>query len=278
MPAMPRTIPARPRVKPMLKLHTPFVMGAVLSMAVALPATAADWIPEPPVIEYPDPEPAPVYGGWYLRGHIGGSNQRFRGLENAVNSAGPFQWVDKGGFSSAPIFGGGVGYKVNDYLRLDGIVEYRGKSSFTALDRYPAAGGPGTGGTNEYSAKKSELLLMVNAYADLGEFHGVTPYIGAGIGASRNTISHFRDVNVPQSSVFYADKDSTWQLAWALHAGVGIKATDRMTIDLGYSYVHLGDGRTKDAIAYDGSSNIGPFKFKDLASHDFKVGVRYSLF
>ena len=277
MPAMPRTIPARPRVKPMLKLHTPFVMGAVLSMGMALPATAADWIPEPPVIEYPDPEPAPVYGGWYLRGHIGGSNQRFRGLENAVNAAGPFQWVDKGGFSSAPIFGGGIGYRVNDYLRLDGIVEYRGKSSFTALDRYPAAGGV-PAGTNEYGAKKSELLLMANAYADLGEFHGVTPYIGAGLGVSRNTISHFRDVNMPQNSVFYADKDSTWQLAWALHAGVGIKATDRMTIDLGYSYVHLGDGRTKDAIAYDGSSNIGPFKFKDLASHDFKVGVRYSLF
>ena len=265
----------------MLKLHTPFVMGAVLSMAAALPATAADWIPEPPVIEYPEPEPAPVYGGWYLRGHIGGANQRFDGLHNAVNAAGAFEWVDKGGFSSAPIFGGGIGYRVNDYLRLDGIVEYRGKSSFTALDRYDANPDPVGGwpaGTNEYSAKKSELLLMANAYADLGEFHGITPYIGAGLGVSRNTISHFRDVNLPNASVYYADKDSDWQLAWALHAGVGIKATDRVTIDLGYSYVHLGDGRTKDAIAYDGSSNIGSFKFKDLASHDFKVGVRYSLF
>lgn len=276
MPAMPRTIPARPRVKPM-KLHTPFVMGAVLSMTMALPAVAADWIPEPPVIEYPEPQPEPVYGGWYLRGHIGGSNQRFRGLENAVNAAGNFEWVDRGGFSSAPIFGGGVGYKVNDYLRLDGIVEYRGKSSFTALDRYPA--GPTWGaGTNEYSAKKSELLLMANAYADLGEFRGVTPYIGAGLGVSRNTISNFRDVNGPTGGVAFSDKHSTWQLAWALHAGVGIKASDRVTVDLGYSYVHLGDGKTKDVVAYDGSSNVGPFKFKDIASHDFKLGVRYSLY
>ena len=259
----------------MLKFKTPFVMGAVLSMTVALPVMAADFIPEPPVIEYPEPEP--VYGGWYLRGHIGASNQRLDHLWNAVNAAGNFEWIDRGGFDSAPVFGGGVGYKVNDYLRLDGIIEYRGKASFTALDRYPAAGGA-PAGTNEYSAKKSELLLMANAYADLGEFHGITPYIGAGLGVSRNTISHFRDVNVPNNSVYFAGEDSTWQLAWALHAGVGIKATDRMTIDLGYSYVNLGDARTGDAVAYVGPGNIGPFEFKDIASHDFKVGVRYSLF
>lgn len=259
----------------MLKLRIPAAMGVAMATALALPATAADYIPEPPVIEYE--EPAPVYGGWYLRGHIGMSNQRLGGLRNAVHAAGNFEWLDRGGFDSAPLFGGGVGFKVNDYLRLDGIVEYRGKASFSALDRYPAAGGA-PGGTNDYDAKKSEFLLMANAYADLGNFYGITPYIGAGLGVSRNTIHHFRDVNVPNNSVAYSGTESDWQLAWALHAGVGIQATDRVTIDLGYSYLDLGDARTRDVVTYDGATNVGPFRFKNITSHDFKLGVRYALF
>lgn len=250
-------------------------MGVVLAMAMTLPAMAADYIPQPPVIEYE--QPAPVYGGWYLRGHIGMSNQRLSRLENAKNSAGNFEWVQRGSFDSAPIFGGGVGYKVNDHLRLDGIVEYRGKASFSALDRYP--GGTGwSAGTNEYDAQKSELLLMANVYADLGTFRGITPYIGAGLGASRNTIHNFRDVNVPQNGVAYGGTKSEWQLAWALHAGVGIQATDRMTIDLGYSYLSLGNGKTHDVVTYDGTQNVGPFTFKNITSHDFKLGVRYALY
>ncbi len=260
----------------MMKLRIPAAVGVVAASTLALPAMAADYIPEPPVIEYE--EPAPVYGGWYLRGHIGMSNQRLGALRYEGPVVGDFEWLDRGGFSSAPVFGGGIGYKVNDYLRLDGIVEYRGKASFSALDRYDQDGDGLWDGTNEYDAKKSELLLMANAYADLGTFHGITPYVGAGLGVSRNTIHHFRDVNVPNNSVAFSGTESTWQLAWALHAGVGIQATDRVTIDLGYTYLNLGDGKTRDVVTYDGATNIGPFRFKDITSHDFKVGVRYSLY
>ena len=42
---------------------------------------------------------------------------------------------------------------------------------------------------------------MANAYVDLGNWYGVVPYVGAGIGASRNTICTFRDINVPTQGV-----------------------------------------------------------------------------
>src|SRR5690606_20303649 len=127
-----------------------------------------------------------------------------------------------------------------------------------------------------------EWLLMANAYADLGEFHGVTPYVGAGIGASRNTIHSFRDMGIDPTTnaptLAYAGAASTWNLAWALHAGIGIKATDRMTIDLGSSYLILGDARTGDIVTYDGTNNIdNPMHFRNITSHDFKLGVRYAL-
>ena len=249
---------------------------AALLAGTAGPALAADYFEEPIEVV---PE---VVGGWYIRGHIGMSNQFFDGLEsNLFDTATSFGWYDDGGFSSAPIVGGGVGYQFNDYLRGDLTVEWRGKSDFYALDWLDAPDAPIEITTNEYTAKKSELVFMANGYYDFGDFYGITPYVGAGIGASYNTISHFRDTNIITGGGGYADDNSEWNLAWALHAGLGFQATERMTIDFGYSFISLGDAETgtlknDDGVSFPSTVNEN-IKFNDIYSHDFKLGVRYSL-
>jgi opacity protein-like surface antigen len=248
---------------------------AVLLAGAAGPALAADYIEEPVEVV--------AVGGWYIRGYIGMSNQFFDGLESDLFDIPPeFGWYDDGGFSSAPIVGAGIGYEFNDYLRGDLTVEWRGKSDFYALDWLDADGG-GAGGitTNEYTAKKSELVFMANGYYDFGDFYGITPYVGAGIGASYNTISHFRDVNVITGGSGYADDNSEWNFAWALHTGLGFQATERMTIDFGYSFISLGDASTgtihnDDGVSFPEGANEN-IDFNDIYSHDFKLGVRYSL-
>ncbi|MBB3147367.1 opacity protein-like surface antigen [Phyllobacterium trifolii] len=222
------------------------------------------------------------FGGWYLRGDIGMSNQQFDGLDY-VGFADPavHGWHDEGDFDAGITGQIGVGYQFNDWFRADVTGQYRGKTEFSALDFYDTDGIPDNGdeATNEYHAKKSEWLFLANAYTDLGTYAGLTPYVGAGIGASRNTISNFTDNNAITGGGGFAGSDSQWEFAWALHAGVGIKATDRMTIDLGYSYLDLGDGQTANASNFIPSQtrpNPEPFKFKDITSHDFKVGVRYA--
>ena len=248
---------------------------AALLAGVAMPAIAADFYE-------PVEEVVPVaVGGWYIRGHIGMSNQFFDGLESDLFAI-PFEfgWYDEGGFSSAPIFGGGVGYQFNDNLRGDLTVEWRGKSDFNAVNWLIAEDGdPIT--TDDYSGKKSELVFMANGYYDIGSFSGITPYVGAGVGASYNTISNFRDTNIIVGAGGYADDESEWNFAWALHAGLGIEATERMTIDLGYSFMSLGDASTgilhnDDGISFPEGENAS-IKFNDIYSHDFKLGVRYSL-
>lgn len=246
---------------------------AALLAGVAGPALAADYIEEPIEVV--------AVGGWYIRGYLGMSNQFYDGLESNLFDI-PFEygWYDEGGFSSAPLVGVGVGYEFNDYLRGDLTVEWRGKSEFHALDWLVAEDGdPIT--TNDYSADKSELVFMANGYYDFGDFYGITPYVGAGLGASYNTISHFRDVNVINNGGGYADDNSEWNLAWALHAGLGFQATERMTIDFGYSFISLGDASTGTVHNYDGVSfpegANESIQFNDIYSHDFKLGVRYSL-
>ncbi|WP_271897128.1 outer membrane protein [Candidatus Phyllobacterium onerii] len=250
-------------------------MSAALLCLGAVPAYSAD-IQDPQVVEVQQ------FGGWYLRGDIGMSNQQFDGLDY-IGFADPavHGWHDEGDFDAGITGQIGVGYQFNDWFRADVTGQYRGKTEFSALDFYDTDGIPDNGdeATNEYHAKKSEWLFLANAYTDLGTYAGLTPYVGAGIGASRNTISNFTDNNAITGGGGFAGSDSQWEFAWALHAGVGIKATDRMTIDLGYSYLDLGDGQTANASNFIPSQtrpNPEPFKFKDITSHDFKVGVRYA--
>jgi opacity protein-like surface antigen len=191
-------------------------------------------------------------------------------------------WYDEGGFDSAPIVGAAVGYQFTDYLRGDLSVEWRGESDFHALDWLEPNGGPFPLTTNDYRATKSELVFMANGYYDFGTFYGLMPYVGAGIGASYNTISHFRDTNVIASGGGYADDNSEWNFAWALHAGLGFQATERMILDFGYTFISLGDASTGELHNDDPAQPFPPdgndgFDFNDIYSHDFKFGVRYML-
>jgi len=253
-----------------------FAIGATVVLMTAVPAFSADLYLEPPP-EIPVVIPT---GGWYLRGHLGMSNQRVDKLSHpGFDIVSGHEFLDDGGFDSAPIGGIGIGYQFNDWLRTDAIVEYRGKTDFSALDRYwdpdPVDGG---WRPNEYDAKKSEWLVMANVYVDLGEYYGVVPYVGAGIGASRNTISNFSDVDVTRPAVAYADEDPKWNLAWALHAGLGYQVNDRLSIDFGYTYLNLGDAQTGTIDTFDGYPvEPASMKFENITSHDFKIGVRYSL-
>jgi opacity protein-like surface antigen len=89
----------------------------------------------------------------------------------------------------------------------------------------------------------------------------------------------FTDIGGVQSnSVAYAADANKWNFAWAVHAGVSYKVNQSMAIDFGYRYIDMGNGTTGATRAFDGSfSNGGPFTFKDITSHDFKLGIRWML-
>jgi opacity protein-like surface antigen len=257
--------------------------GRILTMAVAAAlgigslagtAVAAD------LDAYVEPAPLAV-GGWYLRGAIGMSNQRLGSLEYEYFDVPGYatEWINKGDFSSAPTFTLGAGYKFNDWFRADVTGQYRGKADFYAAQRVIDLRNPDEPVyySDDYTARKSEWLFLANGYVDLGTYKGVTPYVGAGIGTSRNTISNFRDINTEFGATGFAGTDSQWNFAWALHAGLGFRITENLIFDLGYSYVDLGNGTTAQAQNSDPRytrPNNG-FKFKDITSHDVNFGIRY---
>ena len=244
-------------------------------------AFAADMAIAPP----PAYAPAPVvedFGGWYLRGDIGFSNQRVDRLNNLLdrNNTSSVQTLN---FNSAGIFGLGVGYKVNNWFRADVTGEYRGNSNFFGTDRITYVGGVGT---DTYHATKNEWVVLANAYVDLGTWWCITPFIGAGVGGARVAINGFTDQSIALNGgvgpalpgLAFGDNVSKWNFAWAAHAGLAYKVSPNFTVEFAYRYLDMGDGLTGDLRAFDGTNNFNnPTTFKHITSHDLKLGVRWDL-
>ncbi len=251
------------------------VLSAAMASALgAGHAQAADMPAPPPLIYRPMPAPVPEFSGWYLRGDIGMTNQRVRSADNVqIATATGFEWIDPMSFDSGMLFGIGVGYLYNDWLRFDLTGEYRGKTALRGLDHYTSGGNTFT---NNYNGTKSEWLFLANAYADLGTWWCITPFIGAGIGLAHITLDNFRDDNIIAAGGGYANAGSKTNFAWAVHAGLAYKVTSNFSVELAYRYVDLGDGVTGDVINYSGANTINnPWTFKNITSHDVKLGLRW---
>jgi opacity protein-like surface antigen len=253
--------------------------GAATLLSTA--AFAADMAIAPPPAMYAPP-PAADFGGWYLRGDIGMTNQQMKSLDNPDPNNALFTQVGMG-FDSGMLFGGGVGYQFNNWFRADLTGQWRGRANFHGSQFTDAFAGSAL--VDNYTGSKSEALFLANAYVDLGTWWCVTPFIGAGVGASYNRISGFRDdgfgntFGVPRpSSVVYAADAGKWNLAWALHTGLAYKVTQNVTVEFGYSYVNLGDATTGFNSNFGGGATPQfPWTMKDITSHDLTLGVRWNL-
>jgi len=259
------------------------MLAAGAATLISSAAFAADLPLAPPPMYAPPP--VEDFGGWYLRGDIGFSNQKVQHLSNALE-ANLLTQSQKADFSTAGIFGLGAGYRFNNWFRADVTGEYRGSSTLNGyeVNTFPAGGGATGNGFNKYTGNKSEWLVMANVYADLGTWWCITPFVGAGVGGARVTMANYTDVGqtlaggVTSPSAAFADSASRWNFAWAVHAGLAYKINPSMTMELAYRYLDMGDGITGDVIDYTGGNTINnPTTFKHLTSHDLKLGIRWAI-
>jgi opacity protein-like surface antigen len=251
------------------------LIAAGTATLISSAAFAADMAIAPPPPMYAPPPVVEDFGGWYLRGDIGFSNQRVDRLNNVLD-AGAIASVQHLSFNTAGIFGLGAGYRVNNWFRADVTGEWRGNSQFFGSDNLTYAGPAYAADT--YHATKNEWVVLANAYVDLGTWWCMTPFIGAGVGGARVAINNFTDVNTPTAGVAFGDNVAKWNFAWAVHAGVAYKVTPNFTVELAYRYLDMGDGLTGDLRTFDGVNTINnPMTFKSITSHDLKLGVRWDL-
>jgi opacity protein-like surface antigen len=260
-------------------MQTSKIIGALLLATTALSTGSAFAADMPEFVE-----PAPIlvaqeFGGWYLRGDVGITNQQVDEFSSPIfdlpGNEFDLQYAD---FEASAFLGFGIGYKFNPWVRVDVTGEYRFQSDFRGLDYYTDAGLPSGIGANVYDGNKTEWLALANAYIDLPKLGIMTPFVGAGVGGARIKIADFTDFNpvVPFTATGISGDTSTWNFAWALYAGLAFEVSPQWTFEVGYRYLNLGDADTEDLTTLEGVSfQDNPYNFGSITSHDVKVGVRY---
>ncbi|MDO8876319.1 MAG: porin family protein [Pseudolabrys sp.] len=236
-------------------LRKPVIGGAafVAAMVGALSCASAADMPGNPPLSLPAPSRplhrVEVASGWYLRGDLGYRMGRLNSAQPAPGFAAPTD--DKMGNSIVAGLGGGI---KTEWLRTDVTID------FATPMKYEAP----LGGT---SAKVSATTFLFNGYLDLGTWYRATPYIGAGAGTARMSVSDYTSTALPP---FTGDTARTrWNFAWAGMAGVAYAISPNTMVDLGYRYINFGDVTT-------GSDVFGSMTLKQIAAHEVRVGLRWS--
>ncbi len=248
-------------------------LGSALVLGLCVNAHAADiyQAPPEPVVEA---APAPVLDrGIYIKGYVGQANPNVGSTFNEIYNTNTFSILHED-MKSSPLFGMGIGWQHSHWLRFDITGEYRGDTTFFAQDRYPG-GFNFNAGTNEYTADIQTWLGLANAYVDMGNWCGFTPYLGAGIGFATISVNGLKDVNVPNNSVFYGADHTTTNFAWAVYAGTSYDVTPQITIDLSYRFASLGTAQSGVVTAFNGASSYSGEFIKDITSNDVMLGFRY---
>jgi len=262
------------------------LVAAALMASTAM-VHAADIIEAPTYDPVPQ-EVTPSYdaGGWYIRGDIGYSSLKHKGVRYLQGPliTGAFEQHE---LDAAWSIQGGIGYQITDYLRTDATLAYFGSSTFngSSATRAVCNGFADTCDYNDDSELESLTVLLANAYVDLGTVNGFTPYIGAGIGGARVSYGNlFNDQTCDgggacNNNDFNHRGETDWRFAYALHAGASYAVSCRTKIDAGYTYTHIEGGNMfGSGVAVGGGAAVGGNGFDNgIDVHTGRIGLRYAL-
>lgn len=161
----------------------------------------------------------------------------------------------------SPVYGVGFGYKFTDHLRSDVTITHRSNFKYSGKDE---------DGESE-SQKISSTAIMLNAYYDIMQYKGFTPYVMAGAGMAYNKAGDFKQGD---ASTKGAQKSNA---AWQVGLGTQYKISKNINLDAGYRYVSLGKITTTKEFRDAGSAPvIDSAKTGKLRSHEILCGVSYS--
>ncbi len=157
-----------------------------------------------------------------------------------MNNSSENGYSDAVSYNTGYLINGAVGLK-NDTGRLEAEIGYHNNG----VDTH--------NGSSVSNTDVSVWSFMANGYLDYNmKGKGFSPYVMGGVG--------FADASIHSDSGDYGDTVFAWQVG----AGVGIKATEKVAVDVGYRYFKPSD------VSWNGNEY-------SLASHNVVAGIRCSI-
>ena len=147
----------------------------------------------------------------------------------------------------AGAFALGMGYRANEYMRMDMTVGLRpwGAVHFK--------------GSGDSKSDIWSVPVLANVYATYPIYHNIGIYGMGGLGLSWTHTD----------SITNAKGKTRTNFAWTAGAGVEYRMNDCWSFDLGYRFTDLGDARISGNELYDGKSK------RPVRSNDLKLSARY---
>jgi opacity protein-like surface antigen len=301
-----------------------FGLAAALGAGVAASQAQAADLGLPGEAELPSLDRNVEFGtGWYIRGSVAWALQTQPSLQpdfTSVPSSHSSDWALEIG----------SGYQFNKWFRTDLSYTYYGPQKVSgngAFVNCPASLDPlyhnpadpttlygvapdPSQCTPQQSASLQKNLLLANGFIDLGTWYGVTPYVGAGIGAayirateSVNFVNNSSGTTYnatltlpnpyPVPLIYYnpttglpfnpqphyntgvqnwnfSNSTQKFSFAFALMGGVAYDLTSNMKLDIGYRYVNFG--------SFSGISSLSGALFSNqITTQEIRVGLRYMI-
>ena len=213
--------------------------------------------------------------GYYITAK-GGVSKTFNTGTTSFNFAnGVLATLQNEDLGTGSAFGFSVGKYLNDNFRLELEAIKRTGYEFDARDI----------NTPRFSdkAKIETHALFVNGFYDFQPFSlkstSITPYLGGGVGISRNKMGTNVQHNNGAPDGLTFDGNTINQFAYKLSAGTLVSLTEQLSLDVNYQYVNLGAFKGGTEVLNNGvfrNNRQRGFNGGDIKTQELMVGLQYT--
>ena len=210
--------------------------------------------------------------GYYITAKGGISKSMDTGVTDIINATPTDFFLEDNDLGTGWAGGLSVGKYLTNKFRMELEFTRRGGLEYNALRSHPS---------NAFYEKAhiSSNALFVNGLYDFQPFSvkssSITPYIGGGIGIARNKMGMQKEISGTSGELFNTwNSNSISSLAYKLSVGTLVSFTEKVSLDLNYQYVNLGDfkGRVDSNSGYIYTRGIHGGEIK---TQELMVGLQY---
>ena len=208
--------------------------------------------------------------GYYITAKGGVSKTFNTGTTSFNRENGALRTFQNEDLGTGSAFGFSVGKYLTDSFRLELEAIKRTGYEFDARDTVAL--------TFTDKAKMQTEALFINGFYDFQPFTmsntAITPYLGGGVGISRNKMG--TAIAPSNVDVSYIGDNKINQFAYKLSAGTLVSLTKQLSLDVNYQYVNLGafKGGTEASGAF-GDFQRG-INGGDIKTQELMVGLQYT--
>ena len=213
---------------------------------------------------------------WYVR--VDGSYAAFD--EPNVTENGIYDLTDSA-IDNVWGIGGGIGVYFGHGFRGDITVDHNFDADVKTTLGDLNATLPG-----ERKFSLSSTVALANLYYDFDMGNRFTPYLGVGLGFTKNKTGAGTVTDLCGCLSGTIDGGDTTHAAGAVMAGFSVKLRERLSFDAGYRFLYLGEVETGAVnatfTAVHGANGVGTTVANDptvdeIHAHEFRLGLRYDI-